>query len=262
LAMTISAKVGLVKKSKHRILIAPHFNSIHAALQATVEAVKHQPAAVELVDDVILHATKNNIEQRKNRFFLQGDPKCILLIQMEAQSRAEIERKAQSLKRKFQQKNLSETIPVIKKERKIEQAWKLRKAGLGLLMGLGADEPTASFCEDTAVRVAELPAYVQDFKKLLKKFNTHCVFYGHASVGELHLRPVIDIGTQEGIEKMKRFADEVAGLVKKYNGSLSGEHGDGRVRAPYIEKVLGRDIVRLLQKVKEIWDPNYIFNPG
>lgn len=262
LAMTASAKVGLVPKDTHRIIIAPHFDSIHAAMEATVEAVKHDPAAVELVDDIILNATKDNIEQRKNRFFLQDEPKCILIIQFEGNDKEDLKQRAEKLKKIFRVRGHTVTAPIISNDENIERVWALRKAGLGLLMGLGAEQRSPSFCEDTAVRVQDLPAYVEEFQKLLKKYNTGCVFYAHASVGELHLRPVLDISTAEGRQKMKTMADEIADLVHEFNGSLSGEHGDGRARAPYIKKVLGSEIMPLLQKVKEIWDPDYIFNPG
>ncbi len=261
LAMTVSAKVGLVPQDSHRLVIVPHFDSVNAAMEATVEAVKHDPAAVELVDDIILGATKKNIEQRKNRFFLQGEPKCILIIQFDGDDPGTLQKKARELSAIFKQKRYTDTAPVITKPDDINRAWELRKAGLGLLMGLGSDERSPSFCEDTAVRVPDLPAYVKAFQKLLEKYHTNCVFYAHASVGELHLRPVIDISRPEGIEKMKAMADDIAGLVHQFNGSLSGEHGDGRARAPYIPKVLGEEMMPLLHKVKEIWDPHYIFNP-
>jgi FAD/FMN-containing dehydrogenase/Fe-S oxidoreductase len=262
LAMTASAKVGLVPRDKHRLVMAPHFDSIHTAMEATVEAVKHDPAAVELVDDIILNATKDNIEQRKNRFFLQGEPKCILIIQFEGDDAEVLRRKANVFKKQLSDKNFTDTAPVIADEEKMDGVWNLRKAGLGLLMGLGSDQRTPSFCEDTAVRVQDLPEYVAAFQKLMDTYDTDCVFYAHASVGELHLRPVIDISKPEGREKMKAMGDDIADLVHRFNGSLSGEHGDGRARAPYIEKVLGPEMMPLLQQVKEIWDPNYIFNPG
>ncbi len=173
-----------------------------------------------------------------------------------------MKKKPQKLETILRDKNFSNTVPVITKPDKIDRVWALRKAGLGLLMGLGSDERSPSFCEDTAVRVQDLPEYVKQFQELLKKHDTNCVFYAHASVGELHLRPVIDIAKPEGRQKMKAMAEDVANLVQRFNGSLSGEHGDGRARAPYIEKVLGKEILPLLRKVKEIWDPNYIFNPG
>lgn len=262
LAMTTSAKVNLVDRDSHRLIVAPHFDSIHTAMQATVEAVKHEPAAVELVDDIILNATKDNIEQRKNRFFLEGEPKCILIIQLEGSDPTALQKRAKNLQTIFEIKGYTKTAPVIEESSKIDRVWALRKAGLGLLMGLGSDQRSPSFCEDTAVRVQDLPDYVDAFQELLKKYKTGCVFYAHASVGELHLRPVIDISKPDGRQKMKAMAGEIADLVRQFNGSLSGEHGDGRARAPYIEKVLGKEMMPLLHKVKEIWDPNYIFNPG
>ena len=141
------------------------------------------------------------------------------------------------------------------------RVWNLRKAGLGLLMGLGRKSPSPTFVEDTAVRVEDLPDYIAEFQQILDSHNT-CVFYAHASVGELHLRPVMDTMKPEGIQTLKEIAGEVAALVKKYRGSLSGEHGDGRARAPYIETVLGSEMMPLLRKTKEIWDPEYRFNPG
>ena len=262
LAMTASARVNLSEVDPLRRVVVPHFHSIREAMQATVEAVGFEPAAVELVDQIILDATKGNIEQRKNRFFLQDEPHCILIIQFEGDDPEELEEKTRKLKERLQSRQLSYAIPVISDPGRIDRVWELRKAGLGLLMGLGSDSRSPSFCEDTAVRVRDLPDYVEEFQALLDKYNTQCVFYAHASVGELHLRPVIDLHTQEGIQKMKAMAEEIAELVSKYRGSLSGEHGDGRARAPYIEKVLGPEMMKLLQQVKEIWDPGYRFNPG
>jgi FAD/FMN-containing dehydrogenase/Fe-S oxidoreductase len=262
LAMTASARVNLVPLPKHKTLVIPQFETLHEAMLATVEAVKWEPAAVELVDDIILDATKGNIEQRKNRFFLEKDPKCILIIQFEGDSPAALHKKAEGLSRKLNELNYGYACPVITDEEKMRRVWDLRKAGLGLLMGLGAENRSPTFVEDTAVRVEDLPEYVKEFQEILDRHNTSCVFYAHASVGELHLRPVVDTMTDQGLQVMKSIAAEVAGLVKKYRGSLSGEHGDGRARAPYIETVLGKEMMPLLRQVKELWDPEYRFNPG
>ncbi|WP_445664431.1 FAD-binding and (Fe-S)-binding domain-containing protein [Fodinibius sp. AD559] len=262
LAMTTSAKLNLVPRDSESIILAPHFSTIRKALEATVEIVKEDPAAVELVDDVILNATKGNIEQRENRFFLDGDPKAILIVQFDGDDANNLRQKAEKLSKKIQEMELSDTTPIITDEDKMERVWNLRKAGLGLLMGLGSEGRTPTFAEDTAVRVSDLPDYIDDFQKILDKHETDCVFYAHASVGELHLRPVIDLQKPKEIEKMKTMAGEIADLVRSYRGSLSGEHGDGRARAPYIEKVLGAEMMPLLEKVKQIWDPQHIFNPG
>ncbi|SMO93306.1 FAD-binding and (Fe-S)-binding domain-containing protein [Gracilimonas mengyeensis] len=262
LAMTVSAKLNLVPKDPHQLLIIPQFKTLEEAMRAAVEIVKYDPAAVELVDHIILDATKGNIEQRKNRFFLDGEPRYILITQFEGQDVAKLHQRAEELRQRLSGLNLGYAYPVVDESDKMKRVWDLRKAGLGLLMGLGEDTRSPSFCEDTAVRVQDLPEYVQEFQQILEKHDTGCVFYAHASVGELHLRPVLDITTPAGLEKMKTIAGEIADLVKKYRGSLSGEHGDGRARAPYIPKVLGEEMMPVLKQVKEIWDPEYIFNPG
>jgi len=262
LAMTASAKVRLVPLPTHKILFIPQFENLMDALHAAVEAVQFEPAAVELVDNIILDATKGNIEQLKNRFFLDSDPGSILIIQLEGEDQAELVEKANRLASVLKNRNLGYAYPVLTDEDEMRRVWDLRKAGLGLLMGLGKDSRSPTFVEDTCVRVEDLPNYVSEFQQILDRHQTRCVFYAHASVGELHLRPVVDLSTPIGVETMKNIADEVSILVKKYNGSLSGEHGDGRARSPYIEKVLGADMMPLLRQVKELWDPDYRFNPG
>ncbi len=262
LALTVSATLNLEEKSSIQKLVIPQFDSINEAMEAAVEAIKFNPSAVELVDDVILDATKANPEQVQNRFFLEGEPKAILIIQFEGNNSEELDSKISSLVQSLKEKNLGRAYPFFDEGDKMESVWELRKAGLGLLMGLGKDSRSPTFCEDTAVRVQDLPDYVKDFQMLLKKHGTDCVFYAHASVGELHLRPMINTTKPKGIETMKAMAVDVAELVRKYKGSLSGEHGDGRARSPYIEKVLGKKMMPVLKQVKEVWDPEYIFNPG
>ena len=262
LALTGSATLGLVKKDAYKRVMIPQFKTVNEAMLATVEAVKFAPGAVELVDDIILNATKLNPEQSQNRFFLEDDPKCILIIQFEGDDQEHLRKKTEDLRQVLKDKDLGYAFPEFDSVSDINRVWDLRKAGLGLLMGLGKDARSPTFCEDTAVRVVDLPDYVKDFEDLMEKHKTGCVYYAHASVGELHFRPMIDTTSTSGVEKMKAMAEDVAVLVRKYRGSLSGEHGDGRARSPYIEKVLGAEMLPVLKQVKEIWDPNYIFNPG
>ncbi len=262
LALTTRARVNLEPLPTEKILLIPHFKSLDDAMLATIEAVKLKPSAVELVDHVILDATKGNQTQLPNRFFITGEPSHILIVQFEGDNAGILEKKIERLKDRLREKKLCYSYPTIKKKEDIQKVWELRKAGLGLLMGLGKEARTPAFCEDTAVRVKDLPAYIKDFQKILKDHNTECVFYAHASVGELHLRPMIDTTTEEGIETMKTMASEIADLVREYGGSLSGEHGDGRARSPYIEKVLGEEMMPVLKEVKQIWDKFGVFNPG
>jgi len=262
LAMTGSATLNIVATDSIQKIVIPHFNTINESMLATIEAVKYEPSAVELIDNIILNATKANPEQSQNRFFLDKEPNSILVVQFTGNDEAEIDFKIDQLIQSLRNQGLGYSFPVLSDTSEMKSVFDLRKAGLGLLMGLGKEARSPTFCEDTAVRVQDLPEYVKRFQKLLDKHETTCVFYAHASVGELHLRPIIDTMTNEGIEKMKVMAEEIAELVGEFKGSLSGEHGDGRARAPYIEKVLGKEMMPVLKQVKEIWDPNYIFNPG
>jgi Fe-S oxidoreductase/FAD/FMN-containing dehydrogenase len=262
LALTTKAKVKLKPVPQSKMLVIPHFRELDNAMLATLEAVKLKPSAVELVDHVILDATKGNHKQAQNRSFINGNPAYILIIQFEGDNESLLKRKIETLKQRLRDKKLCYAYPAIYDAGQITQVWDLRKAGLGLLMGLGKESRTPAFCEDTAVRVTDLPEYVKEFQNILRKHEADCVYYAHASVGELHFRPMIDTTTQEGVEKMKMMASEIADLVASYRGSLSGEHGDGRARAPYIEQVLGKEMVDLLKKVKRLWDKFNVFNPG
>ena len=262
LALTASARVRLVEIPAARALVVAQFRTLREATLATVKAVERSPTAVELVDDPILQATKVNLEQRRNRFFLEGDPAAILIIEFDGASAGEAADRAGAMAEVLAEAGLGYAHPVIGEPARMKQVWELRKAGLGLLMGLGSDSRSPSFVEDTAVRVVDLPDYVEDFQRILDAHGKRCVFYGHASVGELHLRPMIDLTQPGGIETMQAMARDVAALVRRYRGSLSGEHGDGRARAPFLEIVLGPEILPLLARVKAIWDPDGLFNPG
>ena len=143
-----------------------------------------------------------------------------------------------------------------------KKIWSLRKAGLGLLSNLPGDEKAVPVIEDTAVDVNDLPAYIREFNEILNKYGLYSVHYAHAGSGEIHLRPIINLKTQEGNELFRKIAEEIATLVKKYNGSLSGEHGDGRLRGEFIRHMVGEKNYQLLKKIKQTWDPNNIFNPN
>src|SRR5690606_38583864 len=140
--------------------------------------------------------------------------------------------------------------------------WDLRKAGLGLLSNVPGDDKPVAVIEDTAVAVEDLPAYIADFNQILEKYNLYAVHYAHAATGELHLRPIINLKTEAGNQLFREIALEIAHLVKKYNGSLSGEHGDGRLRGEFIPLMIGDHNYQLLKEIKETWDPRGIFNPG
>jgi FAD/FMN-containing dehydrogenase/Fe-S oxidoreductase len=262
LAFITEIKLNVVPlPPKETGLLCVHFNSIDESLRANIIAMKHKPSASELIDHYILACTKDNIEQSKNRFFVQGDPGAILVIEFCRETRAEIESICKQVEAEMRSANLGYHFPLLFGA-DTKKIWTLRKAGLGLLSNLPGDEKAVPVIEDTAVDVNDLPAYIRDFNEILKKHNLHSVHYAHAGSGEIHLRPIINLKTIEGNKLFRTIAEEIATLVKKYNGSLSGEHGDGRLRGEFIEQMVGAKNYALLKTIKKTWDPENIFNPN
>lgn len=241
-------------------LLCIHFNSINESLLANLIALKYSPSASELIDHYILECTKGNIEQNKNRFFVQGDPGAILVVEFARQSREEIVAIAAEVEAEMRSKGLGYHFPLLFGN-DTKKIWTLRKAGLGLLGNLPGDEKAVPVIEDTAVDVHDLPAYIAEFNEILVRHQLHAVHYAHAGSGEIHLRPIINLKTVEGNQLFRTIAEEIATLVKKYNGSLSGEHGDGRLRGEFIKQMVGPKNYALLQNIKKVWDPENIFNP-
>ena len=247
--------------AKETGLLCVHFNTIDESLRANLIGLKYNPSASELIDHYILECTKENKEQSKNRFFVEGDPGAILVIEFVRETKEEILALTNAVEADMRAAGLGYHFPVLFGT-DTKKIWTLRKAGLGLLSNLPGDEKAVPVIEDTAVDVNDLPAYIRDFNELLKKHGLYSVHYAHAGSGEIHLRPIINLKTVEGNQLFRTIAEEVATLVKKYNGSLSGEHGDGRLRGEFIKQMVGEKNYKLLKEVKYTWDPKGIFNPN
>jgi FAD/FMN-containing dehydrogenase/Fe-S oxidoreductase len=256
------AKLNLVPiPSPHRALICGHYTSIDESLRANLIALKYQPSAVELMDHYVLERTKGNIEQSKNRFFVQGDPQAILVVEIIRNSEAEVDEAVNQLISDLKAHNYGYHFPILKGE-DMPKIWALRKAGLGLLSNVPGDAKPVAVIEDTAVDVNDLPDFIREFNEILTKNEMFSVHYAHAGSGELHLRPIIDLKTEEGHRQFRLIAEEIATLVKKYQGSLSGEHGDGRLRGEFIPQMVGEKVYQLFKEIKQVFDPENIFNPG
>ena len=245
----------------HLGLVCGHFNSIDEALRANLIALTFNPSASELMDHYILECTKANAEQRQNRFFVEGDPGAILVVELRSDDPQELEKQAKSLEKAMRDAGLGYHFPYVTGG-DVKKVWDLRKAGLGLLSNLPGDEKAVAVIEDTAVDVHDLPAFIAEFNVILKANNLYCVHYAHAGSGELHLRPIINLKTAEGHRQFRHIAEEIARLVKKYQGSLSGEHGDGRLRGEFIPWMVGEANYQLMRELKSWWDPKGIFNPN
>jgi len=246
---------------KHQALVCVHCHTIDESLRANLVALQYFPSASELMDHYVLECTKTNPEQRQNRFFVEGDPGAILVVELSRHTAEALDHDAQALINTLKINQLGYHYPIVQGEDS-KKVWTLRKAGLGLLSNIPGDAKPVAVIEDTAVDVQDLPAYIREFNEILKTHGLYSVHYAHAGSGELHLRPMIDLKTHEGNRLFKVIADEIATLVKKYQGSLSGEHGDGRLRGEYIRQMVGEKNYAMLKQVKQAFDPDHIFNPG
>ncbi len=245
-----------------RALLCAHFDNIADALKATLIAVHHDIDACELIDDVILKCTQRSIEHRQNRFFIQGDPAAILVTEVRGQTDEQVHAQATKIGIEMSAAGLGYHFPVLLGDDG-ERVWDLRKAGLGLLGNIPGDEKTVPVIEDAAVDVQDLPAYINDVTGTLRtNFGLECVHYAHAGSGEIHLRPIINLKTEEGKRLFRDVASTVAGIVKKYHGSLSGEHGDGRLRGEFLQTMIGEANYKLVCEFKRVWDPNGVLNPN
>lgn len=261
LAFLTEIKLNIVPlPPKETGLLCVHFNTIDESLRANIIAMRYKPSASELIDHFILECTKDNIEQSKNRFFVQGDPGAILVVEFCRNTREEITAITEQVKADMLAAGLGYHFPLLFGE-DTKKIWTLRKAGLGLLSNLPGDEKAVPVIEDTAVAVDDLPEFIAEFNEILKKYDLYAVHYAHAGSGEIHLRPIINLKTEEGNQLFRTIAEEIATLVKKFHGSLSGEHGDGRLRGEFIQQMIGARNYELLRQLKYTWDPENIFNP-
>ncbi len=246
---------------KHSTMVAAHFTSIQESLKAVVVAMKHDLYMCELMDKTILDCTKNNREQSQNRFFLNGDPEAILMMEVLAESTEDSENLAHQLIKTLQDCGFGYAYPILQGS-DIEKAYSLRKAGLGLLGNIVGDNKAVACIEDTAVEVSDLPDYIEEFTSMMDQYGQKAVYYAHAGAGELHLRPILNLKKSSDVSLFKTITTNVAQLVKKYNGSMSGEHGDGIVRSEFLKLMLGDKNYQILERIKQLFDPHYIFNRG
>lgn len=262
LAFTYEIKLNLVPTPpSYKALVCVHMHEISDTFTGNLIALKHKPVSIELMDDTIMILAAKNAEQTKNRFFIEGEPGAMLIVEFAEQSQEELDKKTSALITEMKEKGSGYHYPIVTGA-DIQKVWNLRKAGLGILANIPGDAKPAPVIEDTAVVPDVLPDYMAEFDQIMKKYNKECVYYAHIATGEIHLRPVLDLKQSTDQQLFHDIALEVAKLVKKYKGSLSGEHGDGRLRGEFIPLMLGEHNYQLFKDIKNTWDPMHIFNPN
>lgn len=260
LCFITEAKLNLVDVPPPSVgVVCIHTQSLAEALHANRVAMPHQPKASELVDKFIMDFTKGHAVYSKNRFFLEGDPAALLMVEFWGATPHEVQQQANALIADLQKEQLGYAYPLLLGA-EATQAWDIRKAGLGLIRNLPGDTQPVNLIEDCAVAVEDLPDYIDDLEKLLTSHGLQASYYAHAGAGELHVEPMINLKTSEGKQQFRQVLADTAALVKKYRGSLSGEHGDGRLRGEFIPFMMGEEVYEMFRQVKRIWDPQGIFN--
>ena len=262
LAITTEIKLNVVPlPPANKALVCVHLNKRNEAFKANLIALKFSPSAVEMMDNRILKLTEDNASQRNNRFFLEGEPGAILIVEFVRQRPEEIDKSAAAMIEALKSAGYGYSYPVVK-GKDISKVWELRKAGLGVLANMKGDPKPVTLMEDTAISVELLPDYMDEIEVLLAKYGKDAVFHAHIGAGELHIRPVLNLKDPGDVKLFRTIGLETAHLVKRYRGSLSGEHGDGRLRGEFIHIILGEHNYNLLKQIKEHWDPQGILNPG
>ena len=272
----VEYELNLIPLPSPGAILVVHCGTVDEALRATLVAMRHRRradkenatddacvlTACELIDKKILDCTKDNTEQLRNRSFVVGDPGAILVVEVKHTDRGAVTAKLREIEDELRGASLGYAYPMLFGADG-DKVWELRRAGQGLVNNVPGDAKPREIVEDTAVAVEDLPAYIAEFDRLLaEKYGIECIHYAHAGAGELHLRPLFDLRTPAGLAMFRDVATDVAALVKQYRGSLSGEHGDGRLRGEFIRTMVGDECFQLLVRVKRVFDPQGIFNPG
>ena len=246
---------------KEQMVVCVHLSGMDDSWRTNLIALGCQPTAVELIDGKIIDLARTNIEASKNLFFVDGTPAAVIVAEFRAATREELDKQAETFIEAMKQSGISHTVTTVYGS-DVSRVWALRKAGLGVLSAMSGDAKPVGVVEDTAVAPERMEAYMKDFRAMMAELGLDCVYYGHISTGELHLRPVLDLHKEHDRQLFRQVAERTAALVKKHHGCLSGEHGDGRLRGEFIPLMYGNEVYEMMRSLKRTWDPEGLFNMG
>ncbi len=261
LGVVVGATLKLVPVPKHTGLVVLHFNDVLDALAVTPDILRHRPSAVELIDRLIIEAGRRNVAMSRRCGFLQGDPAALLAVEFQGEDPAEVSSKMDALLADGGARTASYAASKAVEVDRQADVWKLREAGLGLLMSRPGDAQPHAFVEDSAVDPARLREYMERFSGIMDREGVDAAYYAHASAGCIHVRPVINLKRADDIDRMRRIADAVSDLAIEFGGTMTGEHGDGIVRSCWLEKMYGPEIIAAFKEVKGLFDPDNLLNP-
>lgn len=262
LATTLELKLNLVPLPKLKSVVVVHFEQLLDAIAAVTPMLEFNPSAIEILDRTVLNLSKENLTTRQHCHFIEGNPAAILIVEFYSGDFEDVMARPEQMILKLKDLGLGYAFPLFPEGKAYEDVWIVRKKGLGLMLGIKGDKKPLPFIEDAAIPIDVLPEYIDRVLKICEKHNTEVSMYAHASVGVIHVRPILDLRQIEDIENLKKIADETFELVLEYGGSWSGEHGDGLVRSSYNERFFGTKLYNAFREVKRLFDPENIMNPG
>lgn len=262
--------LGLVAEAKLRLVPVPprvvaclaiHFKDMIESLHANVVAVTYKPGASELIDEFTINMARENHTARQNSQWIVGEPKSVIVVEFARETREEVEVLVNGLTADLKKRGLGYAYPVFYND-ETKPIWALRKAVLGLLYSGLSEVKPVNVVEDCAVDVADLPEFYRRHEKIIRDKGVAVSTSAHAGTGELHTLPFLDLRTPDGLRLLREILEETVALTKEFQGSLSGEHGDGRLRGEFIRKMIGEKNFEICRKIKKTWDPETIFNPN
>ena len=262
LGTVVEAKMRLVPKPKWTALDVVHFDDDLEALRASQVILETAPYALESTDKMILNLARGNIVQSQRLGFVQGNPSSLLMVEYAGDTEAQVKEQVYKLEEVRKAQHIGYAATLAFKPEEVKAVWGVRKAGLGLLLGTKGDKKPIAFVEDTAVAPAKLPEFIKRFREIITRHDAIAGYYGHCSVGCMHIRPLIDLKEASEMKKMVSIADAISDLVLEFNGAMSGEHGDGLARSHFNQKLFGAVLYEAFRQVKRVFDPKNLMNPG
>lgn len=261
LGLMTQARIRLTPRPPYSVVIAAHYRDLDAALEAVAPARALGASAVELLDQVILDLTEHNLEHRKHRHWLVEQPRAVVVIEFDGSDEAGVVAMAEQVQMQLLAHGGAYAAPIVRPPRS-DDVWAVRRAGLGLLMGISGTDKPVTLIEDSAVPIDQLVPFCRDVQAFMTRIGKRCVYYGSIGMGLVHLRPLLDIRRADDRALLDIILREVAGMLRHYGGALSAKHGDGRLRGPYLRAMLGDEVYGVVERIKHIFDPVGTMNPG
>ncbi|MCA9446863.1 MAG: FAD-binding protein, partial [Candidatus Omnitrophica bacterium] len=262
LAVLLEAKINLVPKPKAAAVCLAHYQDVLEAIRAVEPILAHGPSAVEILDKTVLDLARKNLSIRRIMDVVEGDPAAVLVVEFFGETDGEARRKAEEMAKDLPGRGLGYAYPIMTTPQDQAKVWNIRKNGLGIMLGIKGDRKPLPFIEDAAIPIKHLPEYIDRVLKFCKSIDAPVAMYAHASVGLIHVRPILDLRHQDDIERLEKISEEAFKYTVEYGGSWCGEHGDGYVRSPFIERFYGPKIYEAFKQIKRVFDPEGLMNPG